>query len=236
MNGTTHSRVCGHTLVAALLGATASGCDAGAPADAPQHRAEPTCDKAPAPRWVLRDKDGIRVTAMVEPRCYETLGAPSTAECFPLNIASNSSYPCVRIIDHEHRYINLLYHLETGKIEPCQQGPEVSDINQTWLQVGAFVLNADCSGPRYLVPHNSGANFYEPEHTRTREVVLAEGKMWHLSRVGCLTTDQAWVPDGPNSCHEGLLQPWPLCPMREVPLWVQELLPNPPYTMAVEHE
>jgi len=183
------------------------------------------CEFVPAPRWALRDRDDNRVQALVEPRCGDG-DAESWSRCNPVDPGSSSNFPCVRIIDHEGDFINLQYDLESGQIGPCRGQVIYEDL----LSLGAEYLNAQCEGTPYASAGSSGGF---PEFTTTRVIRFTVDNIWYVSEPGCLEDVLVW---GGVNCEEGPFKAGSICPIRPVPDWVKNLLPNPPYTMAVEYE
>lgn len=185
------------------------------------------------PRWVLRDRDGVRVKALVEPRCGYT--KDSKDRCLPLDFDSPNSFPCVRVVDHESRYINLAYDLVTGQIGPCNYdptNPEVHISSSFSEQVGFYFLNDQCQGAAYAVTVGAGGStFLYP-----RYVYYAEDDMWYVASEGCDETLKTpfWGTLGGNVCS-GPSAGARMCPFKVIPDWVKELLPNPPYTLDVEY-
>lgn len=184
------------------------------------------CEFVPAPRWALRDRDGNRVQALVEPRCGDGFDAESWSRCNPVDPGSSSNFPCVRIIDHEGNFINLQYDLESGQLGPCRNHV----IHEDLLSLGAVYLNAECEGTSYAGPGSSGGH---PQFTTTRVIRFTVDDIWYMSEPGCLEED---VPVWGGVNCEGPFKTGRICPVRPVPDWVKNLLPNPPYTMAVEYE
>ena len=189
------------------------------------------CLAAPAPRWVLRDNNGHAVQALAEPRCGTFSDAESQTRCLPLDFGSSSGFPCVRVIDHEQRYVNLEFDLLTGQIGPCHGG-DFADIDADWSTLPVRFVNAQCQGERYQ-PVGKGSGYHNPEFTRPRELLFGLGELWFSSEQGYLPdTTPSWY--GTNTCDLG--DPRGLGPLKVVPEWVQNLLPNPPYSLAVEYD
>jgi len=184
-------------------------------------------------RWVLRDKDGVRVQALVEPRCGADLDVNTPLpRCLPLEFDSPNNFPCVRVIDHEGRFLNFLYDLKTGTIGPCAyKGALLEAFPHTpWSKIqGASFTNGECQGTAYTSTYDAlgSATFTSP-----RLLFFAASDMWFVSEKGCLDAEFWWVNQGvcvgPTSARL-------LCPVVVVPDWVKNLLPNPPYTMSVEY-
>jgi len=187
---------------------------------------------SPEGRWVLRDKDGARVQALVEPRCgSEPVDLP-LSRCLPLEFGSPNSFPCARIIDHEGRFVNLLYDLETGEIGPCayQGALGLGSTNRPWSEIqGSSFTNGQCLGTAYTNIYNALGS---ADFTKERLLFFAASDMWFVSEEGCLEAEFWWFNQdacvGPTSSRL-------LCPLVVVPDWLKGLLPNPPYTMAVEY-
>lgn len=219
-----------------LLACVLAACDdteGAAPSSAA--RAAQDCAPVPAPRWVLRDKDGQRIKAMVEPRCGEWSSAPSMSRCDPLDFASAGQLPCVRVIDHEGRFVNLQYELSSGQIAPCQGGT-YADPSAEWWQIKPLIYTeAGCAGERYA--RLADYIFIQDEFTRAREVYFAQGDIWYASEFGCIQDVPYWVH---SIVDDECIGPYPpqvwACPLQPVPAWVKDLLPNPPYSLAVEYE
>jgi len=188
------------------------------------------------PRWVLRDVSGKRVQALVEPRCGGGEEAVSFEHCAPLDFDSPNMFPCVRVIDHEGRFINLQYDLATGEIGPCIYSPAKppDNFSQPWTKIlGIPFLNAQCDGAPYH-PVYDGVGYAKPEFTRTRFPVFAENDVWFPAEEGCFFAE-FWTLDVGEVC----VGPWSgyrLCPYQRVPEWVKTLLPDPPYSLSVEYE
>lgn len=184
------------------------------------------CEFIPAPRWALRDRDGNRVKALVEPRCGDNFNAESWSRCNPVDPGSSSNFPCVRIIDHEGDFINLQYDLASGQLGPCRDHVVHEDL----MDLGAVFLNAQCEGTPYGTAGSSGGY---PQFTMTRVIRFTVENIWYISEPGCLEEN---VPLWGGEKCEGPYKQGRICPIRPVPDWVKNLLPNPPYTMAVEYE
>lgn len=77
-------------------------------------------DDIPRSHWVLRDKDGVPVEAMVSGTCGQDYDAPHYVSCSSNILYGNiDEYPCVLITYLKNKYVNTLYKLETGKPEQC---------------------------------------------------------------------------------------------------------------------
>jgi len=194
------------------------------------HRSS-SCESQPAPRWVLRDKDGNRVKALVEPRCGIVPGAQAIERCISLDFASANSFPCVRIIDHSGLFINLQYDLMSGRLEPCKSW-DFADID---MGLPFIYLNKDCEGDPWWSTEADGPG--APEFTTARDVFLGGGDLWYSAEPKCVRDVVRWSIDPTTKeCMGPYDSSGLICPLRRVPDWVKNLLPNPPYTMAVEYE
>lgn len=211
----------------------ATGCDpASATADREETRPREMCPVAPAPRWVLRDKDGVPVKAMVEPRCGITSSAKAFAHCAPLDFGSSSSFPCVRVIDHEGRYVNVQFEVASGQIEPCQGGME-TDLSLEWKKdLDAPYLNAKCEGEPFTTDYVDNTAF-----TKARNLRYAEDGFWTASPAICGIKDAPyWIWDASEQICVVSPSFGTPCVLRRIPDWVAGLLSNPPYTLAVEYD
>lgn len=175
--------------------------------------------------WVLRDKDGNRINAMVEPRCGLVTDSPANKECLPPDFGAEKVFPCVRVIDHEQRPINLQYDLETGSLERCMKGAEDPDRFFYDLPFVEYATN-DCSGPPYDKAYVDG------DIVQAQSLEWIEGDIWYLSREGCLIDADTFYFSSEGECIAG--GTYTICPFHPVPQWVRDLLPNPPYTLEVE--
>lgn len=191
------------------------------------------CSCNSLPRWVLRDKDGVKVNAHVEPRCTHQSGTEASDECDPVNFVSELTFPCVRIIDHEGRYINLQYYLKTGTLEECMKYG--GDDPQQALSDVSYVVYLDdaCQGE----PHRSAIPefYFAPFFVRSQDLLWAEDQVWYLSGHDCHSEKVAYTisADTSNCISIGK---GAVCPLKPVPQWVRELLPNPPYSLSVEYQ
>jgi hypothetical protein len=219
-----------HALAVAVLVPITGACD---PLDEAAVRAGEAgpCDVIAPPRWVLRDKDGNRVPALVEPRCGNGAQAEAFNRCNSIDPASLSNFPCVRVIDHDGSFINLQYDLASGKLDPCQGGT-FNTLNADHLPAG--YINDKCEGEQYVI--KNGIPVALEEFTVATELIYGLGDRWYMSGNKCLEETARWVLDPITKQCSGPIIAQAICPLRPVPDWVQDLLPNPPYTMAVEYE
>ena len=89
----------------------------------------------PAPRWVLRDKDGVEVDAVVEPRCVN--GAP-VDECTSPSIPP----PCFWAWSVEGEYRSVVYGLSTGTFAEC-----TTKLRDSFMYPGAIFADPSCTEP-----------------------------------------------------------------------------------------
>lgn len=223
------------TLIAALFATITISCDP-APhlVNAPSRGGDvmDACKHiTPAPRWVLRDKNNERVEAMVEPRCGNGLLSESNNRCNSINPGATVDFPCVRIVDHAGRYINLQYDLLTGSLGPCQGTPYNVDFNTTWESLAPVFVNDKCEGERHTSQEDA---FAQPEFADARDLYYVEGQMWYLGEAGCIHDKSTFWSIDAGECKP--FEASHVCPYRPVPKWVEDLLPDAPYTMAVEYE
>ena len=183
-------------------------------------------------RWVLRDKDGVRVKALVEPRCGAWSNITAQEKCAPLEFMSPNSFPCVRVVDYNGRFLNIQYDLETGRIEPCNLSDDNS-IGYEKAELADVLLQGfgtpNCDGPPF---GPAVAGEFGDEFTSSKRLWFIAGDPWYPGEVGCGYRDM-WYRDLDLMC-KGPYQAGYVCPMLAVPDWAQDLLPNPPYSMKVE--
>lgn len=190
------------------------------------------CDCSPSPRWVLRDTDGQRVQAAIRPSCGRTWASSFRNSCLPVEFDGPYTYPCILISSHESRSIRVHFDLQTGKIGPCNQSVD-RDPNESWFEsnLSQIYLDDSCTGPTY-----KDVNLANLESSR--RIHWVEGIPWYASEEGCVKQDGWSWNLFMDSCFSHLpLEDFEYyCPYKPVPDWVQELLPNPPYTVSVEYE
>jgi len=181
-------------------------------------------------RWVLRDKNGEAQEALVEPRCGYGGVAEANERCMPLEFGSPNSFPCVRVIDFDGQYINLQFDLQSGQLQPCMYGGGGLDDD---LRDTVSYLNDKCEGKPYAALVDVG--YMEPEFTRARGLLYAEGDVWYVSEDECPGVMINYRYDSlTGNCN--VRQEHFLCPYAPVPMWVRDLLPNAPYTLHVEYQ
>lgn len=221
-------------LAPSILWSITAGCDPASVDTGGVVDAREACTYTPAPRWVLRDKFGEPVKAMVEPRCGQWSDAKSRDDCFPLDFGSSNDFPCVRVIDHEGRHINLQFELSSGLIGPCQGGG-TDDHSLEWKKdLDAMYLNETCEGEPMTGSYSQGGYFH---FTRARGVFFAENDVWYASEEICAGDAPYWKWDAlSQTCAPPAQFVDDPCVVKRIPDWVEDLLPNPPYTMGVEYE
>lgn len=222
----------GYLFTAMVLSALAQAGTARTRETVPAAEPSAECPCSRAPRWVLRDSDGIPVRATVEPRCGRG-DVPVWQEhrCLPVDFGPTASFPCVRIIDHEGRFLNLQYDLATGLLEPCMRS---GDWKIDFSELGFFVEDG-CQGGAYTAV--SISDFMGDDFTGTRRLVFVDDEIWYMSPSKCLEHIKAWTwtilpPEECILASENASG----CAYQLVPQWVRELLPNPPYTLDVEYD
>lgn len=214
------------------------GCESSGTSDTTATSADtndmPSCSEVKClatPRWVLRDKDGEPVKALVEPRCGHWGVSPANDRCMPLDFGSPNSLPCVRIIDHDGTFVNLNYDLLSGTLEPCMQG--IGSVADPLRDTGVIFLDAACEGAPYasIVAFGIGSDF-----TRSRDLIFADGDLWYVSEQGCpgLVMSYIWNPQTKTCVPLG--NDNFVCPVLPVPVGIRGLLPTPPYTLGIEYQ
>jgi hypothetical protein len=166
----------------------------------------------PQPHWVLRDKDGTPVQAMVEP-------GYATTDRF-----NSGNETCVWVERAGSRAIQLAYNLATGtgaKNTECTCGQSVSTIN-AWRDSGdIYFADAACAGPTYQSQQyekmwSVGGALYYPSSEQAP--AMATLYKWNSSTSTCTSL-------GGSTTGFRALKP--------VPTEVVNLLPNAPYTLEL---
>jgi len=130
----------------------------------------------------------------------------------------------VTVIDHESRYINLTFDLKEGGLTTCNLQSDV-DPNRPWQDYLGVYLDEQCEGMAY-----DGVDY----PTGARDLVWAEGKIWYTSTENCFIAQGYGRDIVLDQCFKGIVGL--MCPFEEVPEWVQNLLPNPPYTLEMAYD
>lgn len=165
----------------------------------------------PNPRWVLRDKDGVPVQALLSDQTYQ---AGKARPRF-----TDSVGECVTIDRLGQRDIRLSYSLSTGKLDGCGTYSELSDW-RTLPSLATFATDT-CDGVAVtsinngVTVHVGGTHYYvngAPTHITTIY-------RWSGSACVAMTT-----PDG-----------WDMWSWKPIPADVANALPNPPYSLSVAY-
>ncbi|HEY0137001.1 MAG TPA: hypothetical protein VGB85_23120 [Nannocystis sp.] len=192
-----------------------------------------------SPRWVLRDKDGARMPALVEPRCGHWHDSQTQLHCDPPEFGSPGRFPCALVSFWEGQYINLQYELKSGTFGPCMSGQAPAEGNSSLRELAGFGFHYTddaCEGSLFKEMLGGGGGNYGSDVSRhSRDVFRAVGKDWYISSEDCIDPGpcRIWLPST-SECQQDTCER--LCPLKPVPQWLYELMPNPPYTMAVEYE
>lgn len=139
-----------------------------------------------------------------------------------------ASFPCVRVIDHESRYVNVAFDLATGEIWSCNYDPTNSQVHITLPfreQLGYCFLNDQCQGEADAVTVGTGGGAF----LYARSLHFAENDMWYVASEGCDETLETpfWFSLGGNECG-GPGSGARMYPIKRVPDWVKDLLPQSP--------
>ena len=101
-------------------------------------------DDIPRPHWVLRDKDGVAVEAMVSGTCGYDNESTLFKSCQVFEYGTVNDFPCVAIHWLGNRYINTAYELNTGKPDKCNySGVEPPEFVQSILSAPPYSLKIE---------------------------------------------------------------------------------------------
>lgn len=165
---------------------------------------------APNPRWVLRDKDGAAVPAVVNP------GYTTSLPRF------GSTRDCVGISHYGQRHIDLSYELATGAV-----GARATDVCPSPIVAETAEWHVAAAVWRY-----SDAACTKPIASNSQYLFSVAGRLYH-SGTGAPTvpaTLYGWTSYGACEGVPNTAQYWAVEP---VPADVVNLLPNPPYSLEL---
>lgn len=169
------------------------------------------------PRWILRDKNGTVIEALVQPSC----GDPQT--CDLSDFWEDPTYPCVNVVMLGEKFISLMYRLSDGSPLGCHKAG--FDPAQ-----GACSLTADCLPP-YFAGYQYVFGALRPDVVRS--VYQDGGQLFYVSPNGSVE-GECWAP-GFNGCTlvAGKQTLFPILP---VPEEVMNALPDAPYKLEVAYD
>lgn len=172
-----------------------------------------------APGWVLRDRRGWSVAALVGP----AFANASTWSNPKLARFGARPRECVLVEYLGQEHIDLRYALATGHPEPCYEETPWQGGNRHWL-------DRACEEQAY-VPTLVDSFFAAP--------ILVDRVLWYATERSVSVGDAhvyRW-DFASNQCVRvpAAERPAELWPYKRVPKWALELLPDAPYTLTLEY-
>lgn len=179
-------------------------------------------DEPVRPRWILRDKDGAVVPALVEPYCgaFEHCGLP--------DIGASPQFRCVHVAVFKDRYIGLLYGLADGALSSCPENTRpLSPYSSCSQQPG-------CGGPFFWGELDLNDQGFRPH--APRDTYLHDGKLLYVSTSKAPVDVQCFYTDPVDGCVQSQVvsQLFPLLPVPDE--FVDLLADGAPYTFEVVYD
>ncbi len=194
--------------------------------------AEPVVKRA---SWVLRDKDGVALPVLVEPSCGEVRKPygenwpePATrTRCRPPALGGQGeTFPCVRVIALDDKYVNFMYELATGTVGVCNSV-------RTW--VSEVFNNAECKEDEE--PYTTVSSQYGDDDRLDRwprHLYWMQDQWMYIDGTDCLYGESLWFRSQ-GECRELGGQELSYCRVKPIPDWALNMLGNPPYTLKLEY-
>lgn len=175
-----------------------------------------------SPRWVLRDKDGAVVPAIVEPYCLEQ----EPEGCRVPDIGALPTFPCVHVSMFEDRYVGLVYGVADGSPLTCHPA---EDFPSPFTSCSA---EPSCGGPRF----STGAEGFGSDRPDAVRTVFRKGdELFYISSSQPVEQDCFFL-DPVEGCRKyGVpLQVFPIVPVPTE--YVELLAAGAPYTLAAAYD
>jgi hypothetical protein len=169
----------------------------------------------PNGRWVLRDKDGVAIDAMINPYM------PQPMQELHFGKHADAVPECVGIDYLGSKRVGLTYRLDTGRIATMCNGTSAITTNTENL----FYLDATCSGTAYW-PTSSGPSM----------AVVLDGHPYYAELAETIKTSATAYTNRTGQCSATTVLGTnvTLAPMRPVPA-PYDALSAAPYTLALEY-
>ncbi|MBL9103711.1 MAG: hypothetical protein JNL82_22380 [Myxococcales bacterium] len=185
---------------------------------------EPAPEAAPGlrPRWLLRDKDGEAVKAMVEPHCGD-----DPEDCRVPDMGAAPEFRCVHVTVFEDRYVGMLYGLADGSPLACHAAPLEEMGNTCWSQ-------DDCSGPKF----RAGPEAFGSARPDTERTIYRKGdELFYVSSEQPPQEVECFYAHPTMGCYHFEGGPQKVFPIVPVPDEMMELLAaGAPYTIEVVYD
>ena len=172
------------------------------------------------PRWLLRDKNGDVVRAIVEPHCGD-----DPEDCRVPDIGDPPDFRCVHVTMHEDRYVGLLFGVADGDPLTCNNEPLPPPSSLCSSQ-------PSCNGPFF----NNIAEEFDPDRPDAPRTTYRRGdELFFVSSVApeevqCFFVDviDGCVAIGPKTA---------LFPILPIPAeFTTLLLAGAPYTLEAAYD
>jgi hypothetical protein len=194
---------------------------------------EDLSEAVPFPRWILRDKDGVPVKALVRPTCgFSNYGGCEHPDFEDFN------FTCIHVSFLGSRYINTKYSLATGRIEGEGCGLNFPGLDGYDYIPSVVFVDPDCSGTPYASPGvmfeaNPGDDSVDLPPRRIS--VIGDKLLYASMNAGASDSPVYYEPVySQNKCLSWTMVE-PLYPLLPVPVEVLDALPNPPYHLTIEY-
>lgn len=173
------------------------------------------------PRWLLRDKNGAPVRAIVEPHCG---GDPE--DCRVPDIGEPPDFRCVHVTMHEDRYVGLLFGVADGDPLTCNLAPLPSPQSTCSAQ-------PDCNGSFF---HNVAEEF-DPDRPDAPRTTFRRGDELFFVSSEPIEPDQCFFVDIIDGCLPSNGPTKPLFPILPIPAeFMTLLLDGAPYTLEAAYD
>lgn len=172
------------------------------------------------PRWILRDKDGVAVRAIVEPHC------PDEEDCRIPDVGAPPTFSCVHVTTFEDRYVGLVYGVADGSPLSCYPKENFPSLLE------ACSAEPDCSGPYFYA---GAEGFFSDRPDAVRTVYRKGDELFYVASSQPAEQD-CFFRDVVDGCFK-YAQPLVVYPIVPVPPeYVELLAAGAPYTLAAAYD
>lgn len=199
------------------------------------------------PHWVLRDKDGNVVRAMVRPTCGEP-SSQAAKDCAQPDFGEIVDFPCVLIVAYESEFINLMFDLKTGELGGKCTTYQYPGLD-TWHFKDVRFESPSCDSQPLVVFENMhiwrdlgtyglGANFERVQvPARRAGWNLGVERFYPSKSLGSVSDKKLYMFDdlAEGDCVEAYSSSYPHYRLVTIPDQIINLLSSSPYTLSVEY-